>query len=261
MVTYKANTPSLGQALWCSPLEHLMTTVLLAKGTGCLPQLTASLMGMAQDIARLGVYVEARRKELGLSQADLAARGGPSDTTVSKIELGRAQRIQAKTARELDDALEWLPGSSEVVMSGGYPTPLGAKVPYPPDSDEDIEIEASSIGKDKNNNMEFSVEGRAGATRMTISYGAGSRLKTVRTSDLVDIFEDAYRRLLGVTYDVATTADAWKVGPPPSGDRYRTRTTSHASVMPLDDVRRERGAFEPQERAASEDDVPKDDDQ
>ncbi|MBD7949630.1 helix-turn-helix domain-containing protein [Oerskovia rustica] len=71
---------------------------------------------MAQDIARLGPLVRARREELGLSQEDVAALGGPSTTTLSKIENGEAKAIRLRTARDLDRALGWRRGSTEDVL-------------------------------------------------------------------------------------------------------------------------------------------------
>jgi transcriptional regulator with XRE-family HTH domain len=207
---------------------------------------------MQQDIERLGAYVEARRKELGLSQADLAGRGGPSDTTISKIELGRATRILPKTARELDLALRWAAGSSEAIMTGGEPSLAGSASP---DLSDEIDLRSTSVGKNDDGNMEFEIEGRAGDSTMTITYGTGSRLRTVRTADLVEVFEAAFHRLLNVTYEVGTSAEAWKVGPSPAADQRTTSASSHTSILSSPP----RGDWDAQQRAASHDDVPKDD--
>lgn len=192
---------------------------------------------MEHDIERLGTYVKARREELGLTQKDLARHGGPSDTTVSKIEMGKTDRIQPKTARELDEALRWRSGSSESIMAGGKPVELefADAIDEMARSAQEIELRSTSVGKDADGNMEFEIEGRSEESRLTITYGTGSRLRTILTSDLVDAFEEVYRRLLGATREVATTVDAWKVGPPPApATQYTTGTTAHTSVLAVD---------------------------
>lgn len=81
-----------------------------------------SHMAVTQDaIDRLGRYVLARREDLGLSQEDIAAAGGPSTTTLSKLELGKSKEPIARTLRLLDKALFWEPGSAENVLRGGEP--------------------------------------------------------------------------------------------------------------------------------------------
>lgn len=244
-----------GKRLARSPSKPEITRVLLAAWQECLPNFPYTLSVMEQDIKRLGSYVEARRKNLGLSQADLAARGGPSDTTVSKIEMGRTRRILPKTARELDLALEWLPGSAESVMSGGEPGDAIAEPP-PAIPGEEIDLRSTSIGRGSGDAMEFEIEGIAGDSTMKIVYRTGSRFRTVRTADLVDVFEAAYQRLLGVTYEVSTTADAWKVGPSPAPDRLVSSTSERTTVVHLP----VRGDWDEQQRAARHDDVPKDED-
>ena len=71
---------------------------------------------------RLARYVRARREELGLSQGDVSARGGPSDTTLSKIEAGTGGLSRASVSK-LDTALAWARGSARRVLDGGEPEP------------------------------------------------------------------------------------------------------------------------------------------
>lgn len=80
---------------------------------------------MSSNVARLGRAVLARRDELDLSQLDVAAAGGPSDTTLSRIENGLATSVSKITLRRLDAALAWNSGSARRVYTGtGDPTPL-----------------------------------------------------------------------------------------------------------------------------------------
>ncbi|MFA7267203.1 MAG: helix-turn-helix transcriptional regulator [Candidatus Nanopelagicales bacterium] len=73
---------------------------------------------MDDRLMRLAHAVKARREQLGLTQDELAALGGPSDTTVVKIEKGKTEPGR-QTFRKLDLALEWEPGSARRVMETG----------------------------------------------------------------------------------------------------------------------------------------------
>ena len=63
---------------------------------------------MAPDWVRVGSYVAQRRHELGLTQQDIAGRGGPSAATLRKLELGQPKTAydQGKLAR-LEKILRW----------------------------------------------------------------------------------------------------------------------------------------------------------
>jgi len=93
--------------------------MLFAERHPCLPTIYATLAGMEENIARLGRLVRERREELGLSQEDIARLGGPSTTTLSKIENGTAKQIRRRTAQDLDRALGWRIESTERVLFSG----------------------------------------------------------------------------------------------------------------------------------------------
>lgn len=92
---------------------------------------------MSSNAARLAAAVRARREELELSQLDVWQGGGPSNTTLTEIENGRTASLTRTTARKLDAALQWEPGSAKAVWSGGQPAPVGA-TQIPPDVLEDL---------------------------------------------------------------------------------------------------------------------------
>ncbi|MDP7732704.1 MULTISPECIES: helix-turn-helix domain-containing protein [Mycobacterium] len=73
--------------------------------------------------ATLGIAVRDRRNELGLSQADVTTRGGPSVETLRAIENNRAGRMSHKLRRALERAIEWESGSVEAVLDGSPPRP------------------------------------------------------------------------------------------------------------------------------------------
>jgi transcriptional regulator with XRE-family HTH domain len=67
----------------------------------------------------LAAALTARRRELRLSQAELAARGGPSEITVSNLERGRVTSwVREKTKRQLEDALNWPDGLIDRILYG-----------------------------------------------------------------------------------------------------------------------------------------------
>lgn len=94
-----------------------------------LPKFFGNLVFMAdhgsQVLVRLGQIVRARREELDLRQDELADRGGPSTTTMTKIENGTGEPAPV-TLRKLDVGLRWERGSARRVLRGGDPTPLAA---------------------------------------------------------------------------------------------------------------------------------------
>jgi hypothetical protein len=50
--------------------------------------------------------------------------GGPSNSTLTNLEAGTADRISPATLRKLDTGLRWAPGSAARVLDGGEPEAL-----------------------------------------------------------------------------------------------------------------------------------------
>ncbi len=71
--------------------------------------------------ARLAEAVEARRHALMLSQSELAAQAGISESTVRSIENERREGYRLGTLRELSKALGWTPLSIDLILDGGDP--------------------------------------------------------------------------------------------------------------------------------------------
>lgn len=73
--------------------------------------------------ARFAAAVLQRRTELAKSQLDVWRSGGPSNSTLTTLENGRGELTNA-TAKKLDKALEWEPGSAlRLWREGVEPTP------------------------------------------------------------------------------------------------------------------------------------------
>src|SRR4051812_38664070 len=75
---------------------------------------------------QLAEAVRARRTELGLKQVDVATAGHVSVDVIRNIEHRRRtpKRVNPRTARAIEDALDWEPGSIEDTLAGGKPTPV-----------------------------------------------------------------------------------------------------------------------------------------
>ena len=83
---------------------------------------------------RLDAAISQRRLERGLSWGELAAQLGVSESALRNIRRGRNEPSEL-TARRIEDALRWEPGSVGAVLNGGDPTPIG--IPSPPGLDRD----------------------------------------------------------------------------------------------------------------------------
>lgn len=67
-----------------------------------------------------GRVVRQRRQELGLTQADVQRRGGPSAATVRKLENGRADSLAAASRRVLESVLGWQQGEFDRILEGTH---------------------------------------------------------------------------------------------------------------------------------------------
>jgi hypothetical protein len=82
---------------------------------------------MSLEGERLRDAVTSRAKEIGRrTDALLAAAGGPSTTTMTKLRHGD-YRPRHDTMEKFDTALKWEPGSAWRVWNGGEPTPDGTR--------------------------------------------------------------------------------------------------------------------------------------
>lgn len=77
--------------------------------------------GQDTDVSweQLADDVRLRRKQLKLTQADVAERGGLSVMTVRNLENNRAGRLTRRLRRALERALEWPEGRVDAVVDAG----------------------------------------------------------------------------------------------------------------------------------------------
>lgn len=80
-------------------------------------------MALPQDWPRLGRHVREARRDLGMSQDDLARESGLSRGTVQAIERAVRTSYAPATRTGTERALRWRPGSWDDVLAGGYEEP------------------------------------------------------------------------------------------------------------------------------------------
>lgn len=74
----------------------------------------------ARNSKRLAEAIEARRGELGITQAEFAERGGLALKTVSRLENGGTE-ARSTTLAAIDRAAGWKNGSAARILVGGEP--------------------------------------------------------------------------------------------------------------------------------------------
>lgn len=74
------------------------------------------------DRERVARRVRERRLELGMTQEEVATSGGPSTATLRLIENASPTIPRLKSQRQLENALEWEPGSYRALLRGDEPT-------------------------------------------------------------------------------------------------------------------------------------------
>jgi hypothetical protein len=82
-------------------------------------------MAAGRDWDRLAEFTRERRVDLGMTQEDVRAAGGPSTATMRLIEGALQSGYQPSTLRDLEKVLRWERGSVNAILSGGDPVPAG----------------------------------------------------------------------------------------------------------------------------------------
>ena len=88
------------------------------------PRIGAGMMVTTMTWDKLGTEVRQRRTELGLTQEQVAERGGPSTPTLRTLENNRANRLSPRLRRSLERTLHWATGSVDAILAGHSPTPV-----------------------------------------------------------------------------------------------------------------------------------------
>lgn len=84
---------------------------------------------------RLDEAMNRRRLELRMNWRELAQAADISYTALRAIRKGNYRPTEL-TARALDEALRWMPGSVYAVLDGGEPTPVEAQAATEPKVDQ-----------------------------------------------------------------------------------------------------------------------------
>lgn len=86
------------------------------------------------SLERLATEMRLRRKHLGLTQPQAAKRGGKlGRTNYILIENNRLEHLSPRLREGIEQALDWEPGSVDLILAGADPVPLGSR-PVPPAS-------------------------------------------------------------------------------------------------------------------------------
>lgn len=143
-----------------------------------------------QNIKRLGEAVAQRRNALGLSQERVHELGGPSTTTLTKIEAGTAKSIHRRTAQDLDRALGWKVGSSEALLFD-FGEPVVVKAPSPDegppvdplDGDEAVSLTVRSERDERGRpvivGVSVSIDAEEVRSKVEVRYWPGSQDRIV----------------------------------------------------------------------------------
>ena len=78
-------------------------------------------MTQTDDWQRLAAYARDRRGDLGLTQEEVAAAGGPSTATLRLIEGNKQSGYRPQILRALERALKWERGAVRAILDGGDP--------------------------------------------------------------------------------------------------------------------------------------------
>jgi transcriptional regulator with XRE-family HTH domain len=103
---------------------------------------SCTITGMSVDEwKRAGEQIIARRIALGMTTTTaLAQRTGLSARMLGDIENARRQNFAKPTIAQIEHALEWAPGSIDLILSGGDPTPLHGEQAAPVVSEQTDEL-------------------------------------------------------------------------------------------------------------------------
>lgn len=88
------------------------------------------MLGMGYDMKRLGNAIEDRRRELKITQAELAAAAGVGRTTIVNLETGRDSLRWPRSIADVERALGWPAGRARAIASGQF-DPSSNVVPLP----------------------------------------------------------------------------------------------------------------------------------
>lgn len=93
---------------------------------------------------RLAQLMEDRQVELDLTWEEIARRAGMTATNLRRIRHNESA-LPRRTARKIERALEWQPGSVEGVLAGKEPVPTPEPEPEPADPAFELLREAHRI--------------------------------------------------------------------------------------------------------------------
>jgi transcriptional regulator with XRE-family HTH domain len=126
---------------------------------------------------RLAQRVEEEREKRGLTHDEIAAAGGPSSPTMTKIASGEG-RLSDKSARLLEGVLGWPRGSVRAISVGQEPSLLF------PESVSRVEFELrQQISKEFATIFDAAVEFETGVTSVSAALRTAARVLDLAATD------------------------------------------------------------------------------
>src|SRR5258707_2817971 len=81
-----------------------------------------------KGVPRLMHFVDTRLEQLRMTKQEAAGRGFPNPSTLAKVRDNDVQNTPTvRTLLRIDRALGWQPGSSAVILLGGFPLTVTAR--------------------------------------------------------------------------------------------------------------------------------------
>lgn len=83
---------------------------------------------MTENLERLATAVKSARTWRGLSQLEVHALGGPSNSTLTQIEAGRPPAPSLQTMKKLEKAFDWPAGMVRLILSDATDEEVDARL-------------------------------------------------------------------------------------------------------------------------------------
>jgi len=113
-----ANLARLAESTSCSSDYGLSYTFEVCQGGVEFAKDLGKVCAMPENSGSLAEAVKARIQSKGWSQTTIAAKGGPSTTSLTKITSGQGN-LSPKMLAQIDAGMEWEPGRAAQILAGG----------------------------------------------------------------------------------------------------------------------------------------------
>lgn len=152
---------------------------------------------MTEDWEKLGQEVRTRRTELGYTQTDVQAAGGPSTALLRGIENATSKTLSRSKRRDLEQVLRWPRGHIDSILAG-HPTQgslLDVGAPAPP-TIRPVEFDAWVVRHDESSSDRALVLDALSALESATNAIRGSTIDLPRATDALGRAQHSLVQLL-----------------------------------------------------------------